>query len=32
LMRSTGRRDVVRVADGGVVDLPTHGVALAVGA
>jgi hydroxyacylglutathione hydrolase len=32
LMRSAGRSDVVRVADGGIVDLPTHGVELAVGA
>lgn len=32
LMRSVGRHDVVRVADGGVFDLPAHGVDLAVGA
>jgi hydroxyacylglutathione hydrolase len=32
LLRSAGRNDVVRVAGGGIVDLPAHGVALAVDA
>lgn len=32
LLRSAGRSDVVRVAGGGVFDLPTHGVELAPGA
>jgi hydroxyacylglutathione hydrolase len=31
LLRSAGRSDVVRVAGGGVFDLPTHGVELAPG-
>jgi len=32
LLRRAGRRDVVRVAGGGVADLTTHGIDLAVGA